>query len=155
MNSVLASVIAVAGTLAGSSLTYLFGRLTARRTERAARDERLRLDRITAYAAFVGAMTELRQALISLWFLKREKPDAPEVRDSHTEADKRGAAAHHARFSVQLLTDDAELLQLVDAVFEPVDALVDAADRAELKALEDRSEEMLATFIQAAGRHVR
>ena len=155
MNSVLTSLIAVTGTLAGSSLTYLFGRLTARRTERVARDERLRLDRITAYAGFAGAMTELRQALISLWFLKRGKPDTPEVRDAHTEADRRGAAAHHARFGVQLLTGDAELLHLVDAVFEPVDALVDAEDRAELKALEDRSEEMLAAFIQAAGRHVR
>lgn len=37
MNAVLASLIAVCGTLAGSCLTYLFGRLTARRAERTAR----------------------------------------------------------------------------------------------------------------------
>ena len=155
MNSVLTSLIAVAGTLAGSSLTYLFGRLTARRTERVARDERLRQDRIAAYAGFVGAMTELRQAVISLWFLTRDRPDAPDVRDAQREADKRGAAAHHARFSVQLLTDDAELLELADSVFGPVDALVDAEGRAELRTLEDRSEEMLAAFIRAAGSQVR
>lgn len=155
VNSVLSGLIAVLGTLAGSSLTYLFGRLTARRTERVAREERLRQDRIAAYARFVGAMTDLRQAVISLWFLKRDKPDAPEVWDAHREADKRGADAHHARFSVQLLTEDAELLELADSVFVPVDALVDAEDRAELRALEDRSEEMLAAFIRAAGPHVR
>jgi hypothetical protein len=155
VNSVLTRLIAVVGTLAGSSFTYLFGRRTAQRAERVARDERLRQDRIAAYAAFVGAMTELRQALISLWFLRREQSDASEARDAHTEADRRGAAAHHARFSVQLLTDDAEILQLADAVFGPVDALIDVEDRSELKALEDRSEEILAAFIQAAGRQVR
>lgn len=155
MNSVLTSLIAVVGTLTGSSLTYLFGRLTARRTERVARDERLRQDRIAAYAGFVGAMTELRQAVISLWFLKRDRPDAPEVWDAQREADKRGADAHHTRFSVQLLTDDAALLELADSVFAPVDALVDAAGRDELRALEERSEELLAAFIRAAGPHVR
>jgi hypothetical protein len=155
VNGVLTSVIAVAGTLAGSSLTYLFGRLTARRTERVARDERLRQDRIAAYAAYVGAITELRQALISLWFVERERPEAPAVRDAHTEADKRGAAAHHARFTVALLTDDEELLRLAGEVFGPVDALAEAKDRAQLKALEDRSEELLAAFIRAAARQVR
>jgi hypothetical protein len=155
VNSVLTSLIAVVGTLSGSSLTYLFGRLTARRTERVARDERLRQERITAYATFAGAMTDLRQALISLWFLKRETPDAADARAARTEADKRGAAAHHARFSIQLLTDDTELLRLADAVFEPVDGLIKATDRSELKALEDQSEKMLAAFIQFAGRQVR
>src|SRR4051812_19247415 len=94
VDSVLTSLIAVIGTLAGSSLTYLFGRLTARRTERIARDERLRQERVAAYAAFVGSMTELRQALISLWFLKRESPSAQEAQAAYVEADKRGAAAH-------------------------------------------------------------
>ncbi|MFJ8966455.1 hypothetical protein ACIRG5_44385 [Lentzea sp. NPDC102401] len=143
------------GTLAGSGLTYLFGRLTARRAERVARHERLRQERINAYVTFVGALTDLRQALISLWFLERDEPDAADARAARTEADKRGAAAHHARFSVQLLTEDAELLRLADVVFGPVDDLVNAKDRSELKALEEKSEEMLAAFIKVAGRQVR
>ncbi|MGW0522979.1 hypothetical protein [Crossiella sp. NPDC003009] len=155
MNSLLISLIAVSGTLAGSSLTYLFGRLTARRTERVARDERLRQDRIAAYTTFAGAVTELRQALISLWFLKRAEPADPELRAAYTEADKRGAAARHARFCVQLLTEDTELLQLADAVFKPIDELADAVDRATLTVLEERGEELLATFIQVAGRQIR
>lgn len=155
MNSALTSLIAVVGTLAGSGLTYLFGRLTARRTERVARHERLRQERISAYVTFVGALTDLRQALISLWFLKRGEPDAADARAAHTEADKRGAAAHLARFSIQLLTDDAELLGLAERVFGPVDGLVDAKDLSELKALEVKSEEMLAAFVKVAGHQVR
>jgi hypothetical protein len=104
---------------------------------------------------FAGALTDLRQALISLWFLKRDEPEAAEARAAHTEADKRGAIAHHARFSIQLLTDDAELLRLADGVFGPVDGLINAKDRSELKALEEKSEEVLAAFIQVAGRQVR
>jgi hypothetical protein len=155
MNSALTSLIAVIGTLAGSGLTYVFGQLTTRRTERVMRHDRLRLERIKAYTTFAGALTDLRQALISLWFLKRGEPDAADARAARAEADKRGAAAHHARFSIQLLTEDAELLRLADRVFEPVDGLIDAKDRSELKALEERSEELLAAFIQVAGRQVR
>ncbi|MET8998304.1 hypothetical protein [Amycolatopsis sp. NPDC004169] len=155
MNGVLTSIIAVCGTLAGSSLTYLFARLTARRTEKTACEERLRQERIAAYAAFAGAMTELRQKVISLGLLRQRDPDGAETRAAYTEADRSGAAADHARFAVRLLTDDAELLRLADAAFEPIGAIREAADRAELRELEDRSQEILTAFVEAAGRRLR
>lgn len=119
MNGVLTSIIAVCGTLAGSSLTYLFARLTARRTEKTAREERLRQERIAAYAAFAGAMTALRQKVVSLWLLRQGNPDVADIRAGYAEADQCGAAADHARFAVRLLTEDAELLLLADAAFAP------------------------------------
>jgi hypothetical protein len=155
MDGLLTSVIAVAGTLAGSSLTYLFGRLTARRTERVARDERLRQERIAAYSAFAGAMTELRQAVISRWLAEQRDPEGPDRRAAWTESDKRGAAADHAHLKVQLLTEDAELLQLADAAFEPINALGKAAEYSELSVHEDRSQTILTAFIQTARRQLR
>lgn len=152
MNGVLTSLIAVGGTLAGSALTYLFARLTARRTEEAAREERLRQERITAYAAFAGAMTALRQKVIALWFLQHEGAD---TRAAHTEADQCGAAADHARFEVRLLTEDAELRGLADAAFGPIAAIGKAADRAELADHETRGQEVLTAFVEAAGRQLR
>lgn len=154
MGSLLASVIAVTGTLAGSSLTYLFGRLTARRAEQIARDERLRQERIAAYSAFAGAMTDLRQAVISRWLTEQRDPDGPDWRAAWTESDKHGAAADHARLKVQLLTEDTELLQLADAAFEPIDALGKATERAELRMHEDRSQTTLTAFVQAARRQL-
>lgn len=151
MNGLFTSIIAVAGTLAGSGLTYLFGRLTARRSERVARDERLRQERIAAYTAFAGALTDLRQAVITRWLTEQSDQDA---KAAWTEADRRGAAADHARFTVQLLTDDAELLRLADAAFEPISALGEATDRAELRQHEDRGQEILTAFIQTARRQL-
>jgi len=155
MDGWLTSIIAVAGTLAGSSLTYLFGRLTARRTERVARDERLRQEQIAAYTAFAGAMTDLRQAVISRWLTEQRDPDGPDGRAAWTESDKRGAAADHARFKVQMLTEDTELLQLADAAFEPISALGKAAERSELRMHEDRSQAILTAFVQTARRQLR
>jgi len=146
------SIIAVCGTLAGSALTYLFARLTARRTEKAAREERLRQERIAAYTAFAGAMTALRQKVIALWFLQHEDAD---TRAAHTEADQCGAASDHARFEVRLLTEDAGILRLADAAFDPIAAIGPAVDRAELERHEARSQEILTAFVEAAGRQLR
>ena len=154
MNGVLTSVVAIFGTLAGSALTYLFGLLNARRTERAARDERLRQERINAYTAFVGAMTELRQVVTERWFL-RQRGESELARAAYTEADRRGAAADHCRFRVRMLTDDAELLRLADAAFEPIDALRQAADLTALQSHEAASQAVLSEFIRAAGQLLR
>lgn len=54
MQGLLASVIAVVGTLLGSTVTYVFQRVNAGRVERFARDERLRQERIAAYSGFAG-----------------------------------------------------------------------------------------------------
>jgi hypothetical protein len=54
MQGLLASVIAVVGTLLGFTVTYVFQRVNADRVERFARDERLRQERIAAYSGFAG-----------------------------------------------------------------------------------------------------
>lgn len=152
---VLTSLIAVGGTLAGASLTYLFGQLTSRRAERVARAERLRQDLIAAYAGFAGAMTELRRAVISRWLSQQRASTSPETSAAWTEADRRGAAADQARFTLRLLTEDSELLDLADAAFEPVSALGEATDLAELTTHENRCQELLTEFVRVAGRQVR
>lgn len=151
MDGLVTSLVAVGGTLAGSGLTYLFGWFTARRAERVTRAERLRQDRIAAITTFAGAITGLRQAVITLWFARRNGP-AP---DEQTEADKRGAAADHARFTVRLLLDDPEALRLADDAFESITAIGGAADLTELKSHEERNQAGLNEFIEAAGRYVR
>jgi len=156
MQGSLASVIAVAGTLLGSIVTYVFQRVNAGRAERFAREERLRQERIATYSGFAGAITELRRGVISLWFV-RQRDDAPrpELYAARTEADRLGAAADHARFRVQLLAEDPDLVALADAAFEPIGAIHHAADRAELVNHENRCQDLLRMLITAAGAQVR
>ncbi|MGW6935308.1 hypothetical protein ACWGE0_34970 [Lentzea sp. NPDC054927] len=157
MTAWLASVIAVAGTLLGSIITFVFQRSHAERAERFARDERLRQERIASYSAFAGAITELRRGVISLWFvrLRKDDPADPDLLAAHAESDRLGAAAAHARFRVQLMADDADLVALAEAAFGPIAAIRASADRAELVEHEDLSEERIRAFIIAAGAQVR
>jgi hypothetical protein len=120
-----ASIIAVAGTLLGSTTTYVFQRLTAGHAEEFARNEQLRQERLAAYSAYAGA-----------------------------EADRLGAAADHARFRVQMLARDPDLVRRADAVREPIDAIFEAAALPELKEHETRSQELVKAFIAAAGDQV-
>jgi hypothetical protein len=156
MQGLLASVIAVVGTLLGSIVTYVFQRVNARRVERFAREERLRQERIAAYSGFAGAITELRRGVISLWFI-RQRDDAarPELYAARTETDRLGAAADHARFRIQLLAEEPDLVALADAAFEPIGAIHHAANLAELRDHENRCQDRLKAFITAAGAQVR
>ena len=60
MTVVLASVIAVLGTLGGATATYLFQGKISERAESKARDERLRQERLAAYSSLAGAVMDLR-----------------------------------------------------------------------------------------------
>jgi hypothetical protein len=153
----LASVIAVAGTLLGSTISFVFQRAGTQRAERFARSQRLREEQIAAYSAYAGAVTELRRAVVTLWFVRRKHPahGDPDVQAARTEADRLGAAAAHARFRVQLLAGDADLVALAHAAAAPIADIGAAADHEELVEHEDRSQEALTAFITAAGDQIR
>jgi hypothetical protein len=155
MDALFASIVAVAGTLLGSTTTYVFQRLTAGRAEEFARSEQLRQERLAAYSAFAGAVTQLRQAVIAVWFRQhRDHPDPEGVYALRAEADRLGAVADHARFRVQMVARDPDLVRQADAVFEPIDAIVEAADLAKLKEHETRCQELVKAFIATAGDQV-
>ena len=163
MDVLFASIVAVAGTLLGSAATYIFQRLNAGRAEAFARNEQRRQERLAAYSAFASAITELRTAVIAVWFRQHRAHrdaddahrDADDVAALRAEANRLGAAADHARFRVQLLSRDPGLVSCADAAFEPIDAIYGAADLPEARVYETRCQEILGQFITAAGDEVR
>ena len=152
VDALFASMIAVAGTLLGSTTTYLFQRLTASRAEGFARNERLRQERLTAYSAFGGAITDLLRGVIAVWL--RQHRDAEAIFTLRADANRLGATAHHALFRVQLVAGDAALVTRADAAFEPIDAIFGAADLPELREYENRCQEAVKAFIATAGDQV-
>jgi hypothetical protein len=141
------AVVAVLGTLLGSTTTYAFQRLTVGRMERFARAERMRQEQIAAYSAFAGATADLRRGLVTMWFRR----DDADIGPSHVETDQLGASAAQARFRVQLVAADPVVVDLAMAVLAPVERIPHAADRAELRAMEAEYEERLTAFVAAAG----
>ncbi|MDF3293455.1 hypothetical protein [Streptomyces silvisoli] len=149
MSAVLPSVIAVLGTLLGSTVTHAFQRRTAERTARLTRDEKLRQERIDAYCGYAGALLEYRRVLVQRWFVQHEnrvEEDTPELQE---QVYKLRYAAHEAMFRAQMLTGSAELSGLAERTLEEVTALHRAEGRAELDEVRDASRLAIRNFVAA------
>jgi hypothetical protein len=103
--------------LLGSFTTYLFQGRTAERAQSFERDERLRYEQVNACSAFASAMTELKRRLITMWFYQRRDAAGADYLAARIECDRLGASAEAARFLVQLVSGDPEVMTLADAAF--------------------------------------
>ena len=139
VNAVLTGIIGVAATLLGSFSTYLFQSRTAGRAETFARDERLRQEQLIACSAYAVSLTALKRGLITLWF-RRNDEDGPVWQEARTEADQLGASAEAARFRVQLVSGDPQLMVLADSAFTALGGIRVASDRTEVVEVEKRFE---------------
>lgn len=150
MEAVLASLIAVAGTLLGSVITFAVQRRTSAQAEVFARSQQLRQERLTTYSAYAGAVTALKQATVALWFRLQEAPDSPETRQAFAECDRLGAATENAQFHVRLLAQDSTLVALAASAFDAVGPLRTASTKAELALREQHLQDALNAFMTAA-----
>ncbi|MEV7417640.1 hypothetical protein [Streptomyces sp. NPDC089919] len=156
MDTVFASLVAVAGTLIGSFSTYAFQRRTTARTEALAKAERLRQERLTAYSSYAAAVTELKRGMITLWFRRRHTPpDEERLVTALLESDRLGAAADTAAFRLQLVADDPHLRPLMTAISQKLGEITHAADRAALVTIERAFEDRVRAFVDAAGERLR
>ncbi|MCL7495191.1 MULTISPECIES: hypothetical protein [Streptomyces] len=156
MEAVVASVVAVIGTLLGSGITHFFQSRAAGRSEQFARAERLRQERIDAYCAYAGALLDYRRVLVHRWFVLHEEgrcdEDSPELRE---EVYKTRYTAQEAMFRAQMVTDDAEILERSEQVMSATTELHWARDQEALTALRTTTRQGIRDFIAATARHVR
>jgi hypothetical protein len=149
------AIIAVVGTLLGSITTHMLGRRSAAEQAAVLRSERLRQEQLTACSAFAGALTELKRAVITVWFRRQEAPLSDEARAAWVDADRLGAAAEAARFRVLLLLDDPSLAELADKAHASIVPLTEAEQRADLRAAEQAFAAAVVEFVEAARRALR
>jgi hypothetical protein len=156
MEAVVASVVAVIGTLLGSGITHFFQSRAADRSERFARAERLRQERIDAYCAYAGALLDYRRVVVHRWFVLNEEDrcdeDSPELRE---EMYKTRYTAQEAMFRAQMVTDDPEILDRTEEVMSAVTELHWARDREAITDLRTTTRQGIRDFIAATVRHVR
>ena len=149
------AIIAVVGTLLGSITTHLLGRRTAAEQASAARSEKLRQEQLAACSAFAGALTELKRAVITLWFRRHESPTSDETRAAWVEADRLGAAAEATRFRVLMLLDDPSLGQLADDAHALIAPLGQVDERDGLRTAEEEFAAAVTVFVAAAAQNLR
>ncbi|UQA93543.1 hypothetical protein [Streptomyces halobius] len=157
MEAVVASIVAVIGTLLGSGITHVFQRRASDRSERFARAERLRQERIDAYCAYAGALLDYRRVLVHRWFVLHEEDrcdeDSPELRE---EVYKARYTAQEAMFRAQMVSDDPEILDRSERVMSEVTELHWLpGDRDTLTALRATTRQEIRDFVAATARVVR
>lgn len=111
MEVLAASVIAVVGTLLGTMVTHRFQRQSTRLAARISREERDRQERLDACAVYGGALMDYRRGVLDHCFARRDDRPADECLTLRRELFQRRTAAQEAMFRVELLSDDADLIE--------------------------------------------
>ncbi|MEQ4724726.1 hypothetical protein [Nonomuraea sp. B19D2] len=156
MQSVLTSLIAVMGTLLGSSLTYIFQSRASRRAERFARDERLRQERMTVYSTYAGAVFDLRRKNADQWAARAEgTSDSLAYKEARAAKTTSRVAAYEGLAKVMLVTDDEQVIGLARTALELTRGLYKVESAEELDLRQKGIRQAVQTFVEAAAVHVK
>ncbi|MET8646585.1 hypothetical protein ABZX69_42550 [Streptomyces sp. NPDC004074] len=154
MESIIASAIAVLGTLLGSGITLAFQQRTSDRSHQFTRREKLRQERLDAYSAYAGALVNYRRCLVHLWFCEHEQPPPEDPDAVRIRAYDLRSNAQEALFRVQMLTDDGRLSRTAEDVLTDITQLPKADSRAELDELRARTRESISRLVGSAKQHL-
>ncbi|MDQ0714010.1 hypothetical protein QFZ55_003462 [Streptomyces luteogriseus] len=154
METIIASGIAVLGTLLGSGITLAFQQRTADRSHQFTRREKLRQERLDAYSAYAGALVNYRRCLVHLWFCEHEQPPPEDPDTVRIRAYDLRSNAQEALFRVQMLTDEETLSRAAEDVLADVTALSKTYSRTELDDVRVRTRDDISRLVRAAKQHL-
>ncbi|MFC8393575.1 MULTISPECIES: hypothetical protein [unclassified Streptomyces] len=154
METIIASAIAVLGTLLGSGLTLAFQQRTTDKGHQFTRHERLRQERLDAYSAYAGALINYRRCLVHLWFCEHEQPPHEDPGVVRVRAYDLRSHAQEALFRVQMLTDDDALSEAAEAALADVTALPKTDSRTELDQRRVKTRDDISRLVRASKRHL-
>lgn len=154
METIIASGIAVLGTLLGSGITLAFQQRTVDRSNQFTRREKLRQERLDAYSAYAGALVNYRRCLVHLWFCEHEQPPPEDPDTVRIRAYDLRSNAQESLFRVQMLTDDETLSRAAEDALAEVTALSKAESRTELDEARVRTRDDISRLVGAAKQHL-
>jgi hypothetical protein len=155
MDSVVNAIVAVAGTLLGSTATYLFQRSSTDRHERVARAERYRSERLAVYTEFAAAVTDLRRAAYDRWHRYQDDPESEAFTGARDEYYRLYTEARNVQIKLELLTSDNELVELAHQAVERATEIKDADIEAERVKRGESAKETLNAFVTTASARLR
>lgn len=120
------AVIAVLGTLLGAVVSGLFQHLAAGRTEKVARTEQLRRDRLEAVTALATAISDHRAAMWARGDAVLKNDPADRARDLKTRSHATRSAVTRPLIALRLHITDPAVRQAADAMVAATYAMRDA-----------------------------
>ncbi|MEV5533537.1 hypothetical protein [Streptomyces prunicolor] len=154
METIIASAIAVLGTLLGSGLTLAFQQRTTDKGHQFTRREKLRQERLDAYSAYAGALINYRRCLVHLWFCEHEQPPPEDPDAVRIRAYDLRSNAQEALFRVQMLTDDETLAQTAETVLTDITALSKSNTRTDLDQRRVTTRDDVSRLVKASKHHL-
>lgn len=154
MEAIIASAIAVLGTLLGAGITLSFQQRTVVKGHQFARAERLRQERLDAYSAYAGSLINYRRCLVHLWFCLHEQPSPEDPEDVRIRAYDLRSSAQESLFRAQMLTDDVGLSREAEGAFAKVTMLYKVDTREELDERRSDTRDEIRRLVMAAKRHL-
>ncbi|MFF8866262.1 hypothetical protein ACF08B_29900 [Streptomyces sp. NPDC015139] len=155
MNTALTSLVAVFATLAGSTLTFIFQRHTARQAEQFTRNQQLWHERVAAYSAFAAALTDFRRSQNDRWHLEQDDLNGPQFISARDESYQRRADATAALCRVRLICGDPVLGQRAQDALDATTQIPAAQDEEERTRRGEKARLALDQFLSDASPHVR
>jgi len=151
VDSLMTALIAVFGTLAGVVVTNTAQNRRAQRAEEVALRERLRQERITAYAEFARSVMEFRSSQYRRWRKREAEPDDEPYETVRYESHQRRAQAWYALYRVRLVAGEArDLVELGTTAMDLATRIDEAEDVEELRSIGGRTRGAVEEFIDRA-----
>ncbi|MER5310383.1 hypothetical protein ABT034_21645 [Streptomyces sp. NPDC002773] len=154
MEAIIASAIAVLGTLLGSGITLVIQRRTTERGQQFTRDEQLRQERLDAYTIYAAALINYRRCLVHLWFCAHEQPPPEAAEVVQIRAYDLRSKAQEALFRMQMLTDDEELSREGERLLAEITSVHKTDSRSELGERRVSTRDGIAHLVRAAKQHL-
>lgn len=156
VEAIIASAIAVLGTLLGSGVTFAFQQRVAERGQEFTRSEKLRQERLDAYTSYAGALVNFRRTLVHLWFCTYQQPYGPYEDPVAVNARSYGlrSNAQEALFRLQMLTGDEALSARAQALFSEIGVVHKTESREEFEIRRGSTREGIRALVAAAKRQL-
>jgi hypothetical protein len=117
MASAVSAIIAVARTLPGSSLTYLFQRRSSDRIEASRFHRQLRAERVDAYSAYATAVTEYARGQLDWYSRRAEDPESAATMAARVESYRPKGVTQIRLSRIRLLASDRALMAAAGEAF--------------------------------------
>ena len=155
MDSAISAIIAVAGTILGAALAYIFQSRASERAEASALQRELRTERMSVYSSYMTALTEHRRGQTDWYNRRNEDPDSGFTFEARVESYRLKGIARAVLSQVRLVTSDPAIVNAAMDAFEVTRHIHYAENGADLRSRSKAAEEAIEVFIALAAGEVQ
>jgi hypothetical protein len=155
VDSAISAIIAVAGTILGAALAYVFQSRTSDRAEASELQRELRAERMSVYSSYMTALTEFSRSQTDWYYRRKEDPGNVATLEARAESYRLKGAAQAVLSQVQLVASNPEVATAAISAFELTRPVHYAQDPADLRSRIKTAKEAVDFFTALAASEIQ